>query len=83
MTMMGLRNYDAWRTREPEPYTGVGNWRLAVTVTVDVQCTEDELSDMCSRIESQVRAMLAPQRLDGTVVKVECDDADHVSWVDA
>lgn len=83
MTMMGLRNYDIWRTREPEPYNGIGNWRLGVTVTVDVQCTEDELTDVCSRIESQVRAMLAPQRLDGTVVKVECDDADHVSWVDA
>lgn len=83
MTMMGLRNYDAWRTREPEPYTGIGNWRLGVTVTVDVQCTEDELSDVCSRIECQVRAMLAPQRLDGTVVNVECDSADHRSWVDA
>ena len=81
--MMALRNYDAWATREPEPYNGIGNWRLGVTVTVDVQCTEDELTDVCSRIESQVRAMLAPQRLDGTVVKVECDDADHVSWVDA
>jgi hypothetical protein len=81
--MMGLRNYDIWRTREPEPYNGIGNWRLGVTVTVDVQCTEDELTDVCSRIESQVRAMLAPQRLDGTVVGVECDSADHRSWVDA
>jgi len=54
-----------------------------VTVTVDVQCTEDELSDVCSRIERQVRDMLAPQRLDGTVVKVECEDTDLVSWVDA
>lgn len=26
--MMALRNYDAWRTREPEPYNGIGNWRL-------------------------------------------------------
>lgn len=34
--MMALRNYDAWRTREPEPYNGIGNWRLGVTVTVDV-----------------------------------------------
>jgi len=50
---------------------------------VDVQCTEDELSDMCSRIERQVRDMLAPQRLDGTVAKVECEDSDLVSWVDA
>ena len=81
--MMALRNYDAWRTREPEPYNGVGNWRLGVTVTVDVQCTEDELSDVCSRIECQVRAMLAPQRLEGTVTGVECTDTDLVSWVDA
>ena len=83
MTMMALRNYDAWRTREPEPYNGIGNWRLGVTVTVDVQCTEDELSDVCARIESQVRAMLAPQRLEGRVVSVECTDTDLVSWVDA
>jgi len=81
--MMALRNYDAWRTREPEPYNGIGNWRLGVTVTVDVQCTEDELSDVCARIESQVRAMLAPQRLEGRVVSVECTDTDLVSWVDA
>ena len=83
MTMMALRNYDAWRTREPEPYNGVGNWRLGVAVTVDVQCTEDELSDVCARIETQIRAMLAPQRLDGTVTGVECTDTDLVSWVDA
>ena len=81
--MTSLPGYDRWRTREPEPYTGIGNWRLGVTVTVDVQCTEDELSDVCSRIEQQVKAMLAPQRLDGTVVKVECEDSDLVSWVDA
>lgn len=81
--MMALRNYDAWRTREPEPYNGVGNWRLGVAVAVDVQCTEDELSDVCARIESQVRAMLAPQRLEGTVTGVECTDTDLVSWVDA
>ena len=82
MSELGAR-YDIWRTREPEPYTGIGNWRLSVTVTVDVQCTEDELSDMCSRIERQVRDMLAPQRLDGTVIAVECEDSDHLSWVDA
>ena len=82
MSELGAR-YDIWRTREPEPYTGIGNWRLSVTVTVDVQCTEDELSDVCARIESQVRAMLAPQRLEGRVVSVECDDTDLVSWLDA
>ena len=82
MSELGAR-YDIWRTREPEPYTGIGNWRLSVTVTVDVQCTEDELSDVCSRIEQQVKAMLARQRLDGTVVKVECADSDLVGWVDA